>query len=95
MNKIEFQKLDKKSIDYDLLHSGRVHVGDLIGWDGHIAVIAGLTDTEIYVTESLLPGVVLDEYDISSPYSRFYYRYSYIIDLSGVYSGDGNMPDMW
>ena len=82
-------------IDYDLLHSGTVHVGDLIGWDGHIAVIAGLTDTEIYVTESLLPGVVLDEYDISSPYSRFYYRYSYIIDLSGVYSGDGNMPDMW
>ena len=82
-------------IDYDLLHSGTVHVGDLIGWDGHIAVIAGLTDTSIYVTESLLPGVVLDEYDISSPYSRFYSRYDYIIDLSGVYSDDGNMPDMW
>lgn len=82
-------------INYDLLHSGTVHVGDLIGWDGHIAVIAGLTDTSIFVTESLLPGVVLDEYDISSPYSRFYSRYSYIIDLSGVYSGDGNMPDMW
>lgn len=82
-------------INYDLLHSGLVHTGDLIGWDGHIAVIAGLTDTSIYVTESLLPGVVLDEYDISSPYSRFYSRYSYIIDLSGVYSGDGNMPDMW
>lgn len=80
-------------INYDLLHSGLVHTGDLIGWDGHIAVIAGLTDTNIYVTESLLPGVVLDEYDISSPYSRFYSRYSYIIDLSNVYSGEGNMPD--
>ena len=82
-------------INYELMHSGLVHTGDLIGWDGHIAVIAGLTDTSIYVTESLLPGVVLDEYDISSPYSRFYSRYSYIIDLSSVYSGDGNMPDMF
>lgn len=82
-------------ISYDLLHSGKVHIGDLIGWNGHIAVIADLTDTSIYVTESLLPGVVLDEYDITSPYSNFYSRYSYIIDLSNVYSGDGNLQNMW
>ena len=80
---------------YDLLHSGQVKVGDLIGWDGHIAIIGAMSDTNIYVTESLLPGVIMDEYDYSSPYSNFYSRYDYIIDMSGVYSGDGNLNNMW
>ena len=84
-----------KYINYDLMHSGNVKPGDLIGWDGHIAVIAWMTDTNIYVTESLLPGVVMDEYDYSSPYSGFYRRYSYIIDMSSQYSGEGNYPIMW
>ena len=80
---------------YDLLHSGRVKVGDLIGWDGHIAVIGAMSDTKIYVTESLLPGVIMDEYDYSSPYSNFYSRYDYIIDMTNNYKGDGNLKNMW
>jgi len=80
---------------YDLLHSGEVKVGDLIGWDGHIAIIAAMSDTNIYVTESLLPGVILDEYDYSSPYSNFYSRYDYIIDMTNNYKGDGNLKNMW
>ena len=80
---------------YDLLHSGLVHVGDLIGWDGHIAIIGAMSDTNIYVTESLLPGVIMDEYDYSSPYSRFYSRYDYIIDMTNNYKGDGNLKNMW
>lgn len=82
-------------INYDLMHSGTVKPGDLIGWDGHIAVIAWMTDTSIYVTESLLPGVVMDEYDYSSPYSRFYSRYVYTIDMSNQYTGEGNYPNIW
>ena len=84
-----------KYVNYDLLHSGTVKPGDLIGWDGHIAVIAWITEDKIYVTESLLPGVVMDEYDISNRYSKFYYRYDYIIDMSNQYSDDGNYPRMW
>lgn len=80
---------------YDLLHSGQVKVGDLIGWDGHIAIIGAMSDTNIYVTESLLPGVIMDEYDYSSPYSRFYSRYDYIIDMTNNYKGDGNLKNMW
>ncbi len=80
---------------YDLLHSGQVKVGDLIGWDGHIAMIGAMSDTNIYVTESLLPGVIMDEYDYSSPYSNFYRRYDYIIDMSNNYKGDGNLKNMW
>ena len=82
-------------INYDLLHSGLVKPGDLTGWDGHTAVIAWITEDKIYITESLLPGVVMDEYDISSPYSTFYSRYSYIIDMSNQYSGEGNYPNIW
>lgn len=80
---------------YDLLHSGKVKAGDLIGWDGHIAIIGAMSDTKIYVTESLLPGVIMDEYDYSVPGSRFYQRYDYIIDMSGNYKGDGNLRSMW
>ena len=80
---------------YDLLHSGQVHVGDLIGWDGHIAIIGAMSDTNIYVTESLIPGVIMDEYDYSSPYSKFYSRYDYIIDMTNNYKGDGNLKNMW
>ena len=84
-----------KYINYDLMHSGEVKPGDLIGWDGHIALIAWMTEDKIYVTESLLPGVVMDEYDYSSAYNRFYYRYDYIIDMSSQYSEEGNYPNIW
>lgn len=80
---------------YELLHSGQVKVGDLIGWDGHIAIIGAMSDTKIYVTESLLPGVIMDEYDYSTPGARFYKRYDYIIDMSNNYKGDGNLRNMW
>ena len=80
---------------YELLHSGKVKPGDLIGWDGHIAMIGGMTDTKIYVTESLLPGVIMDEYDYSNPRSSFYRRYDHIIDMSKQYNGDGNLRYMW
>ena len=82
-------------INYDLMHSGAVKPGDLIGWDGHAAVIAWIDDVNIYITESLLPGVVLDIYDISSPYSNFYYRYEYTVDMSSQYTGEGNYPGIF
>ena len=84
-----------KYINYELLHSGTVKPGDLIGWDGHAAIIAWITEDKIYVTESLLPGVVMDEYDISNRWSRFYSRYDYIVDMSSQYSGEGNYPNIW
>ena len=87
----EFQR-----VTYSLLTSGKVKPGDLIGWDGHIAIIAAMDDNNIYVTESLQNGVIIDEYNYSSPSSRFYTRYSHIIDMSGnYYNGDGNLKNMW
>ena len=92
-NYTEVGELNKNT--YELLHSGKVKPGDLIGWDGHIAMIGAMTDTKIYVTESLLPGVIMDEYDYSSPKSKFYSRYDHIIDMSNQYKGDGNLRYMW
>ena len=87
----EFQR-----VTYSLLTSGKVKPGDLIGWDGHIAIIAAMDDNNIYVTESLQNGVIIDEYNYSSPSSRFYSRYQHIIDMSGnYYNGDGNLKNMW
>ena len=87
----EFQR-----VTYSLLTSGKVKPGDLIGWDGHIAIIAAMDENNIYVTESLENGVIIDEYNYSSPYSRFYGRYQHIIDMSGnYYNGDGNLKNMW
>ena len=37
----------------------------------------------------------MDEYDYSSPYSKFYSRYDYIIDMSNVYKEDGNLENMF
>jgi cell wall-associated NlpC family hydrolase len=92
-NYTEVGELNRNS--YELLHSGKVKPGDLIGWDGHIAMIGAMTDTKIYVTESLLPGVIMDEYDYSNPRSKFYSRYDHIIDMSNQYNGDGNLRYMW
>ena len=82
-------------INYDLLTSGKVKPGDLIGWDGHIAVIAAMDDNDIYVAESLENGVIVDGYNYSNRYSRFYSRYQHIIDISSNYDGDGNLKNMW
>ena len=87
----EFQR-----VSYSLLTSGKVKPGDLIGWDGHIAIIAAMDENNIYVTESLENGVIIDEYNYSNPGSRFYYRYQHIIDMSeNYYNGDGNLKNMW
>ena len=82
-------------INYDLLTSGKVKPGDLIGWDGHIAVIAAMDENDIYVAESLENGVIVDGYNYSNRYSRFYSRYQHIIDMSANYVGDGNLKNMW
>ena len=82
-------------INYSLMTSGKVKPGDLIGWDGHIAIIAAMDENNIYVAESLQNGVIIDEYNYSNRYSHFYNRYLHIIDMSNNYEGDGNLKNMW
>lgn len=40
-------------LDEEVMRSGILQVGDLIGCDGHIAIIAGFDENNIYIAEAL------------------------------------------
>ena len=44
---------EKVNLSDELMTSGRVKVGDLIGNNGHMAIIAGWDDSYYYIAESL------------------------------------------
>ena len=90
-----YDKGEHHYLTVDLLRNGDIHVGDLIGDDGHIALIAGL-DREnemIYVAESLSQGVKISPYT----YSRCVYCgiYSFVNKMDNEYTGEGTYTEMW
>ncbi|MDD4187710.1 MAG: hypothetical protein PHX04_02990 [Bacilli bacterium] len=81
-------------ITKELMQSGKVKVGDIIGRDGHVAIIIGLDDTNIYIAESLpstVRVVTLTKYDGLIKSTNF----TYIILMDDVYKSDGNLSEMW
>ena len=80
-------------IDYDLLHSDKVKVGDLIYVWGHIAIIAGIDEDNIYVVESLntYRHLVMVKYSKSRIKSYF----SHIVLMDEYYKEDGKLTNMW
>ncbi len=77
----------------DFVYNGDYKVGDLIGTDGHAAIIAGLDEEHIYIAESLLNGVVIETFRKDS--NELYTLYSYINTMDEVYLEEGNYTDMW
>lgn len=82
-------------LTYEFANSGKYKVGDIIARDGHIAMIAGMDDENIYIAESLLKGVVIEKFSYKNKNSKLYKLYSYISTLDGFYESDGNYEDMW
>lgn len=80
---------------YEILNNKTAKPGDLIGWDGHIAIIAAMNDENIYISESLTNGPEMYEFNYTDPNARLYGMYEYIIDMSSNYSGDGKLKNMW
>ena len=85
---------ERVELTYDLMTSGKVKVGDLIGRDGHIAIIVGLDENNIYIAESLAAGVNVETFER--------YRgvvdsnlYGYIMLMDSVYNEDGKLTTMW
>ncbi len=72
---------------------GNYKPGDLIGWDGHIGLIAGIDDNNIYVAESLIGGLVIKEF--SKTGSKLYELYEFINTMDNVYKSEGNYTYMW
>lgn len=85
---------EKAYITYDLMNSGKVKVGDLIGWNGHMAILAGWDDNNYYIAESLntTAGVVITTVARNKLVGS---DYKYIILMDNVYKEDGNLTNMW
>lgn len=84
---------EQVKITSSLLNSNRVKVGDLIGLYGHIALIVGIDEQNIYVAESLVDfnGLMIHSYSKRSIGSI----YQYIILMDSVYQQDGKLTNMW
>lgn len=84
-------------LDEEVMRSGILQVGDLIGCDGHIAIIAGFDENNIYIAESLGKGVVME---VRERYREVWqcgdYTYAMLMgDIYAEHNGDGNVTEMW
>lgn len=77
----------------DFVLNGSYKVGDLIGRDGHIALITGLDDENIYIAESLVGGVVIKSF--SKYGTELYNLYGFINNMDEYYKEEGNYTNMW
>ena len=85
----------KVYISDELMNSGKVKVGDLIGLNGHMAILAGWDDSNYYIAESLnnTGGVVITTVAKNKLVHNSIYKY--IILMDEVYKNDGNYTNMW
>lgn len=84
---------EKRKIDMNLLNSSEIKVGDLIAYSGHMAMIVGIYNDDIYVAESLpsLKGVVIKKYTKEKAKNTF----THIILMDSLYKTDGKITNMW
>lgn len=84
----EFVKLTKENIVSNIIKPG-----DLLSMQGHIAIIIGIDENNIYVAESLprFKGVVANVYNKNKISKTF----SHVILMDRVYEIDGNLTNMW
>lgn len=85
----------KVYITDELMSSGKVKVGDLIGNNGHMAILAGWDENNYYIAESLntTGGVVMTTVSRNNLVHNSIY--DYIILMDAVYKEDGNYTNMW
>lgn len=78
-------------INYEVVNNAKA--GDLISYWGHIAIIVGIDDANIYVAESLpeYGGVVIKTYNKRTVNNNF----DFITYMDTLYDGDGLYTAMW
>lgn len=79
----------------ELMASGRVKAGDLIGLDGHAAILIGWDENNYYIAESLntTKGVVATTVKRSDLVHNSIYKYVVLMDE--VYKEQGNYTSYW
>ena len=82
-------------ITLNLLKSGQVKAGDLIGWDGHIGLIIGIDENNIYTADTIYykDGLVAKKYTFEEFVNKS--GFTHIYDMSDYYIEDGNYTNMW
>ena len=70
-----------------------IKVGDLIGRDGHIAIIIGIDEEKVYIAESYIPSLKVREFTYQELVDS--YEFKYVMLMDSVYKKDGNLKNMW
>lgn len=85
-----------QKITMELLESGKVKAGDLIGLDGHIGIIIGVDDEHVYVADTLYHSKGLLATKFTFKELVYYSDWTHIYDYTEVYEGkEGNYTNMW
>ena len=86
---------ERVMLSEELMTSGKVKAGDLIGHDGHIAILAGWDENNYYIAESLntTRGVQMTVVSKSKLVHNSIYKY--IILMDNYYKQDGNYTTIW
>ncbi len=82
----------KEPVSLELLQSGKIKSGDLIGFDGHIAMIIGLEKNTIYVGESYETGLRVRTFNYQELIDS---DFTDIILMDEFYGEEGNYTNMW
>ncbi len=85
---------ERIALTEELMASDRVKVGDLIGLDGHIGIIIGLDEENIYFAEAWQNGLHVDVYERYTAVAHTGI-YTWIVLMDEVYGEDGNLTEMW
>lgn len=79
----------------DLIQSGKIKVGDLFNYWGHISILIGMDEDNYYIAESLqfysYDGVTVKKY------SKDYVNnvFDYVVLMDNYYKEDGKYTEMW
>ena len=86
---------ENHELTQEYLNSREYKPGDLIGEWGHIAIIVGIDEENIYIAESLMKGVKIVSFSIEKGGLMATRRYTFINTMDKVYNGEGKYSDMW
>ena len=79
----------------DLIYSGKIKVGDLFNYWGHIAILVGIDENNFYIAESL-PGYRFDGVTVKKyPKETVNQEFGFVVLMDDFYKEDGLYSEYW